>query len=92
MSRKTVAIFVDAGFFNRIFTSKIDPEMKIPPEDLAKRMWHCWIRHVDRKNGEDRALATSYPQQNWQGLKERTLFSMQWGDLLKAISPNILTA
>lgn len=53
MSRKTVAIFVDAGFFNRIFTSKIDPEMKMPPEDLAKRMWHYWIWHVDRKNGED---------------------------------------
>jgi len=27
--------------------------MKMPPEDLAKRMWHYWIWHVDRKNGED---------------------------------------
>lgn len=40
MSRRTVAIFVDAGFFNRIFTSAVDPEMKMVPEDLAKKMWH----------------------------------------------------
>ncbi|ODP98215.1 NYN domain-containing protein [Salinivibrio sp. SS2] len=53
MSRRTVAIFVDAGFFNRIFTSAVDPEMKMVPEDLAKKMWHYWIKHVDRKNGED---------------------------------------
>ncbi|WP_155275459.1 hypothetical protein [Gallibacterium anatis] len=48
MKRK-VAIFVDAGFFIRIFTSKIDPEMKMSPEKLAKEMWRYWIRHVDRR-------------------------------------------
>lgn len=52
MKRK-VAIFVDAGFFIRLFTSKIDPEMQMPPEKLAKEMWRYWIRHVDRKNGEE---------------------------------------
>lgn len=51
MKRK-VAIFVDTGFFIRIFTSKIDPEMKMSPEKLAKEMWRYWIRHVDRRNGE----------------------------------------
>ncbi|MCI9687678.1 NYN domain-containing protein [Vibrio parahaemolyticus] len=53
MSRRTVAIFVDAGFFNRLFTTAVDPEMKMSPEELAKKMWHYWIKHVDRKNGED---------------------------------------
>lgn len=52
MKRK-VAIFVDAGFFIRLFTSKIDPNMELPPEKLAKEMWRYWIRHVDRKNGEE---------------------------------------
>lgn len=51
--RKTVAVFVDAGFFNRIFTSHVDPEMEMDPEELAKQMWRYWIRHVDRKNGEE---------------------------------------
>ena len=53
MSRRTVAIFVDAGFFNRIFTSHVDPDMSMNPERLAKEMWHYWIKHVDRKNGEE---------------------------------------
>ncbi|WCE32294.1 NYN domain-containing protein [Vibrio sp. SCSIO 43137] len=53
MSRRTVAIFVDAGFFNRIFTSHIDPDMNMNPEKLAKEMWHYWIKHVDRNNGEE---------------------------------------
>jgi len=53
MSRRTVAIFVDAGFFNRIFTSHIDPDMNMNPEKLAKEIWHYWIKHVDRKNGEE---------------------------------------
>lgn len=52
MKRK-VAIFVDAGFFIRLFTSKVDPDMTMPPEKLAKAMWHYWIKHVDRKNGEE---------------------------------------
>lgn len=52
MKRK-VAIFVDAGFFIRLFTSKIDPEMNMPPDKLAKEMWRYWVRHVDRKNGEE---------------------------------------
>lgn len=51
MIRK-VAIFVDAGFFTRIFTSKIDPNMTMLPEKLAELMWRYWIQHVDRKNGE----------------------------------------
>ncbi|PID63025.1 MAG: NYN domain-containing protein [Gammaproteobacteria bacterium] len=50
--KKTVAIFVDAGFFIRLFTTKIDPDMKLTPEKLAKEMWRYWIRHVDRKNNE----------------------------------------
>ncbi len=53
MSHRTVAIFVDAGFFNRIFTSHVDPDMVMAPEELAKKMWHYWIKHVDRKNGEE---------------------------------------
>ncbi len=52
MPRRTVAIFVDAGFFNRIFTSHVDPDMIMAPEELAKKMWHYWIKHVDRKNEE----------------------------------------
>lgn len=51
MKRK-VAVFVDAGFFYRIFANKIDPEMQLTPEHMAKLMWQYWIRHVDRKNGE----------------------------------------
>lgn len=47
-----VAIFVDAGFFNRLFTTAVDPEMKMSAGELAKKMWHYWIKHVDRKNGE----------------------------------------
>lgn len=53
MSHRKVAIFVDAGFFNRIFTSVVDPDMTMSPEDLAKKMWHYWIKHVDRRNGEE---------------------------------------
>lgn len=53
MSRRTVAIFVDAGFFTRIFTTHVDPDMKMAPEELAKKMWHYWIKHVDRRNGEE---------------------------------------
>lgn len=53
MARRKVAVFVDAGFFTRIFTSKIDPDMTMDPEHLAKRMWHYWVKHVDRKNGEE---------------------------------------
>lgn len=49
---RTVAIFVDAGFFIRLFTEKVDPNMMMSPEKLAKEMWRYWIRHVDRKNGE----------------------------------------
>ncbi len=52
MSSRTVAIFVDAGFFNRIFTTFVDPKMEMEPEELAKKMWHYWIKHVDRNNGE----------------------------------------
>lgn len=52
MSQKTVAIFVDAGFFTRIYTNIADPEMKVDPNRLAKAMWHYWIKHVDRRNGE----------------------------------------
>ena len=52
MSGRTVAIFVDAGFFVRIFTKKIDPEMKMDPEKLAKEMWHYWIRHIDKSKSE----------------------------------------
>lgn len=51
MKRK-VAIFVDAGFFIRLFTNKIDPEMTMSPEKLAKEMWRYWIRHVDRNHEE----------------------------------------
>ena len=53
MSRRTVAIFVDAGFFIRIFTKSADPLMTANPEKLAKQMWHYWIKHVDRKNSEE---------------------------------------
>lgn len=53
MAQRTVAIFVDAGFFTRIFTSIVDPEMTASPTKLAKDMWHYWIKHVDRKNGEE---------------------------------------
>lgn len=59
MKRK-VAIFVDAGFFIRLFTSKIDPNMIMSPEKLAKAMWHYWIKHVDRKNGEIHSLLQSH--------------------------------
>jgi uncharacterized LabA/DUF88 family protein len=52
MACRSVAIFVDAGFFNRMFTTLVDPEMKMGPEELAKKMWHYWIKHVDRRNGE----------------------------------------
>lgn len=52
MINKTVAIFVDAGFFNRLFTKIVDPDMSSNPSQLAKEMWHYWIKHVDRKNGE----------------------------------------
>ncbi|NSY34111.1 NYN domain-containing protein [Pseudoalteromonas sp. JC28] len=52
MMNRTVAIFVDAGFFNRLFTSVVDPDMTSEPSRLAKEMWHYWIKHVDRKNGE----------------------------------------
>lgn len=53
MPQRTVAIFVDAGFFTRIFTKHADPDMRAEPEKLAKAMWHYWIKHVDRKNGEE---------------------------------------
>lgn len=53
MPQRTVAIFVDAGFFTRIFTQSADPHMSVEPGKLAKAMWHYWIKHVDRKNGED---------------------------------------
>lgn len=39
-STKTVAVFVDAGFFIRNFTSIADPTMSAEPEQLAKAMWH----------------------------------------------------
>lgn len=52
MSNRTVAIFVDAGFFNREFTKIVDPTMEMHPEMLAKAMWKYWIKHVDRRNGE----------------------------------------
>lgn len=52
MLNRTVAVFVDAGFFNRIFTSLIDPKMQMKPEELAKKMWHYWVKHIDRNNGE----------------------------------------
>ncbi|WP_070969095.1 NYN domain-containing protein [Vibrio sonorensis] len=51
--RKTVAIFVDAGFFTRMFTAKIDPCMKLSPESLAKKMWGYWMCHVNKKAGEE---------------------------------------
>lgn len=47
-----VAIFVDAGFFNRLFFQVVDPDMSLEPAELAKQMWHYWVRHVDRKAGE----------------------------------------
>ncbi|UOO77957.1 hypothetical protein LVJ85_05705 [Neisseria sp. Dent CA1/247] len=50
--KRRVAVFVDAGFFTRIFTKKVDPDMKMNPEQLAKLMWRYWISHVDRRNGE----------------------------------------
>lgn len=53
MAGRTVAIFVDAGFFVRNFTKIADREMSAKPEVLAKAMWHYWIKHVDRKNGEE---------------------------------------
>jgi uncharacterized LabA/DUF88 family protein len=53
MPNRTVAIFVDAGFFTRIFTTFVDPDMQMDPEVLAKKMWHYWIKHVDRRNGEE---------------------------------------
>jgi len=53
MKRRSVAIFVDAGFFTRRFTKLADPSMKANPKQLAKAMWHYWIKHVDRKNGEE---------------------------------------
>ncbi len=53
MSNRTVAIFVDAGFFVRNFTKIADPNMTANPERLAKSMWHYWIKHVDRNNGEE---------------------------------------
>lgn len=53
MPQRTVAIFVDAGFFARKFTKLADPQMSAEPNRLAKAMWHYWIKHVDRKNGED---------------------------------------
>ena len=53
MAQRTVAIFVDAGFFNRNFTKIADPDMTVEPERLAKAMWHYWIKHVDRRNGEE---------------------------------------
>lgn len=52
MSGRTVAIFVDAGFFLRIFTKHVDPEMKMDSEALAKKMWHYWVKHVDKSKGE----------------------------------------
>ncbi len=48
-----VAIFVDAGFFVRLFTTKIDPKMSMPASKLAKEMWRYWIRHVDKSNNEE---------------------------------------
>lgn len=53
MAKRTVAIFVDAGFFSRKFTKLADPSMSEAPDRLAKAMWHYWIKHVDRKNGEE---------------------------------------
>ncbi len=52
MAQRTVAIFVDAGFFTRLYTKIADPNMQVEPVRLAKAMWHYWIKHVDRKNGE----------------------------------------
>lgn len=52
LSRK-VAVFVDAGFFNRIFTKQIDPDMSMGPDELARQMWHYWIRHVDKRKSEE---------------------------------------
>ena len=53
MAQRTVAIFVDAGFFIRNFTNIADPDMSAEPQQLAKAMWHYWIKHVDRKNNEE---------------------------------------
>lgn len=53
MPKRTVAVFVDAGFFVRKFTRIADPEMNADPNQLAKAMWHYWIKHVDGKNGEE---------------------------------------
>lgn len=53
MPKRTVAVFVDAGFFVRKFTKIADPKMTADPKRLAKAMWHYWIKHVDRKNGEE---------------------------------------
>jgi uncharacterized LabA/DUF88 family protein len=52
MNNRAVAIFVDAGFFVRHFTKIYDPDMDKDPVDVAKAMWHYWVKHVDRKNGE----------------------------------------
>lgn len=51
--RRTVAIFVDAGFFTRMFTSKVDPNMDLTAEALAKKMWGYWMNHVNKKSGEE---------------------------------------
>jgi len=53
MAKRTVAIFVDAGFFIRNFTKIADRGMSAKPEHLARAMWHYWIKHVDRRNGEE---------------------------------------
>lgn len=53
MYRKTVAIFVDAGFFTRYFTKIIDPNWEMPAEDLAHEMWAYWMKHVERKYDEE---------------------------------------
>ncbi|QIR07982.1 hypothetical protein [Salinivibrio costicola] len=71
MSRRTVAIFVDAGFFNRIFTSAVDPEMKMVPEEFAKKMWHYWIKHVD--NSFPRSCVGMYMDfESWAGFAKRS--------------------
>lgn len=60
MIRRSVAIFVDAGFFNRKFLSLVDPDMTMEPKMLAKKMWRYWVRHVDRRNNREQLYRIFY--------------------------------
>lgn len=36
-----------------MFTKKVDPKMEISPQELAKKMWGYWMRHVDKEKSEE---------------------------------------